>query len=248
MNVSTTAPPLSVQWVKRDEGSWLARSFEATALSPPDSGFTDRIERLAEETNRLGEQRLWEGYATVRGERYSNQPPPFRRADQVRTQKQMGNLFTCLVQRRRPAVVVEFGTAFGVSGMYWLAGLELNDFGQLLTFEPNGAWATVAQGNLAAVGQRFRLVNGTFEERVEAELGSGDRIDVAFIDAIHTSAFVRPQFELVAHHLASDGLILFDDIDFSSEMQSCWNGIAREQNVVASASLAGRVGIVELSL
>lgn len=114
----------------------------------------------------------------------------------------MGNLFANLVKKRKPSVIVEFGTAFGVSGMYWIAGLEANNYGELLTFEPNKVWAEIARKNLSAIGSRFQLVIGTFEENIDLYLGHDRRIDIAFIDAIHTSEFVIPQFKLVIDRLA----------------------------------------------
>jgi predicted O-methyltransferase YrrM len=242
----TMTSELVIDWVKRDAGSWLMQRLDVGGFTPPESQFAASIEALAADANRLGPRPLWHGYATADGERYSDQPPPFRSADQVRTGRQMGNLFTFLVRQRRPKIVVEFGTAFGVSGMYWLAGLELNNHGELLTFEPNMDWAGIARNNLKAIGERFRLMSGTFEDQIDRELHTHDRIDIAFIDAIHTCAFVRPQFELVTARLASNGLVLFDDIDFSSDMKACWERIARGDGVLASATVANRVGIVEM--
>ncbi len=68
---------------------------------------------------------------------------------------------------------------------------------------------------------------------------------LAFIDAIHTSAFVEPQFELVARRLSPGGLIVLDDIDFSPDMWSCWQKLREDRRVLASAEL-DRVGLVEL--
>lgn len=203
---------------------------------------------LARETERLGAQPLWEGYSKA-----NNYPWPVgkgvsRTPDQVRITGLLGNLFTWLVTQRNPVVVVEFGTAFGVSGMYWLAGLEANGIGELLTFEPNEAWARIAEKNLSAISNRFELTIGTFEANIENSLRNERRIDLAFIDAIHTSEFLMPQFKLVADRLAPNGIVIFDDIDFSQDMRSCWGRIRLDNRIAASAEVdaEGRgVGIVE---
>ena len=67
---------------------------------------------------------------------------------------------------------------------------------------------------------------------------------IAFIDAIHTSEFVGPQFELVAARLSPGGLVLLDDIDFSPDMRSCWEKIRADRRLSASVEV-DRVGIVE---
>jgi len=97
-----------------------------------------------------------------------------------------------LVQKRKPEIIVEFGTAFGVSGMYFLAGLNLNKKGKLLTFDPNTVWAKLAKDNLSKISDRFKLTNGTFEDNIDNVLPEGQHIDIAFIDAIHTKEFVLP--------------------------------------------------------
>jgi len=211
-----------------------------------ETGQAGRIEELAADAEAAGPLPLWEGYAAV-----ENYPYPVRDAtrssDGVRIDRGMGNFFAYLVEETAPETVLEIGAAFGVSGMYWLAGLTASGRGELVTFEPNGAWAAVARQNLAAIGSRFRLVAGTFEENLEAALPRSRRIDIAFIDGIHTAAAIEGQFALLAPRMRPDGLVLFDDTDFSPEMTSSWRAIATSERVAASALLAGRVGIVELS-
>jgi predicted O-methyltransferase YrrM len=154
----------------------------------------------------------------------------------------MGKLFSWLAKERNPAHVVEFGTAFGVSGMYWLAGMET---GHLHTFEPNPDWAEFAKANLSAISPRFTLTSGTFEDQGPRVLQPGS-VDIAFIDAIHTSEFVDRQYEVLKPLMAPGSLILFDDLLFSQDMTDCFDRIAREPHLTASARLGRRVGVIEL--
>lgn len=234
-------PAISVQWVRRGEGSWLADALGEKRIAGPRNPYSDRIEACAQETQAQGAQPLWEGYGG------HNARGTTRLPDQVRTAADWGNLYTALVRKRQPDLIVEFGTAFGVSGMYFLAGLEANAKGQLLTFEPNQIWAGIAAKNLASIGSRFRLVAGTFEEQVGASMASGQQIDMAFIDAIHTREFVLAQLQIVLGRAAPGAIIILDDIDFSDSMRACWNEVSMDPRFVASAALGNRVGIVELS-
>lgn len=229
---------VSVTWTRRSPDSWLAKQYPEPFTRPEEVGLTDTIERIAAATNKSGPQPLWSGYpAQARG--------ATRLANQVRTTRVMGNLFAGLIRRRKPEVVVEFGTAFGVSGMYWLAGLEANGKGELLTFEPNEVWANIAKRNLSQISDRFTSVVGTFEDNVNTYLARGRTIDVAFIDAIHTREFVLPQLKLVESRLSPGGLIVLDDLNFSDEMQAVWNEVAADERFAASASFGSRVGILE---
>ena len=232
---------LEINWIKKED-SWLLDNFKGPIVPIPKALMREKIEELAHLANQLGPKPLWEGY-----ENLQNYPRDVkeatRTANQVRTQAKVGDFYAHLVQKRKPSVVVY--TAFGVSGMYWLSGLEGNNFGELLSFDPNEVWAEIARKNLSGISNRFQLVNGTFEDNIDAYLGSDRQIDMAFIDAIHTSEFVFSQFEIVVARLAPNGIVLLDDIYFSEDMKYAWKTIALSDRVKASAAIE-RVGIVEL--
>jgi predicted O-methyltransferase YrrM len=219
--------------IVRSEGnSWIGSNLRFQ--HPRKLSAFDVIERLAAETQAVGPQPLWSGY----GEPGS----AARTSEEVRTSTTIGKFFTFLAIERRPQLIVEFGTAFGVSGMYWLAGLEENGAGRLLTFEPNSVWAEIARRNLASVSSRFELIPGTFEANLDAVT---QPIDIAYIDAIHTSEFVIPQLDLVVARSAPGALVVLDDIEFSQDMRDCWQKACTHRDVIAAAQL-GPVGILEV--
>ena len=188
---------------------------------------------------------LWEGF-----EKLEDYPFPVknatRNANQVRVDQKIGNLFYYLVCGKKPEVIVEIGTAFGVSGMYWLSGIEKNSKGKLFTFEPNAIWAKVAEGNLRSISSEFELTVSTFEDEHSKILRASNRIDIAFIDAIHIGEVVHNQFKLISQYTQAGSLVLFDDINFSNDMWKCWKEIASSEKVKASCSFSYRLGIVEL--
>jgi predicted O-methyltransferase YrrM len=231
---------IPVVWRKRQPESWLARHITEAVVRSSPSRFSAKIEALALATHRLGPQPLWQGYGSL------NRFGPTRLPGDVRTAGAMGDVFSALVRARRPEIIVEFGTAFGVSGMYFLAGLEENQAGCLYTFEPNEIWATLARQNLSAVSDRFRLGIGTFEQRVDECLAPDERIELAFIDAIHTPEFVLPQLERVLGKSREGALVILDDINFSPDMQACWQALSQDARFCASLSLSDRVGLLEL--
>lgn len=235
-----TEREIPVRWIRKSDTSWLACQFAGTVIKPKKSPYSDKIERLALETNKLGPQPLWSGYGS------NNAGGPTREPDVVRTSDLIGDFYTCLVKKRRPRIIVEFGTAFGVSGMYFLAGLEINKEGRLLTFDPNHIWAELARKNLSEISQRFNLTIGTFEENIDNCLPEGRAIDIAFIDAIHTKEIVIPQLDIVVKKSSPKALILLDDINFSESMKECWEEVSADKRFSASAALGSRVGILEL--
>jgi predicted O-methyltransferase YrrM len=233
---------ITVDWIREGRDSWMIRHLKAGTMRIREDHRVVQIEQLSVRNDRLGPQEVWPPYLQLKD--YYDQSDR-RTPRQVRCSRQMGNFFSYLVHVRRPDIVVEFGGAFGVSGMYWLSALEDNSRGRLLSFEPNEGWAGIAEKNLAAIGSRFTLVRGTFEENIDIVLNEGERIDIALIDAIHTDEFVLPQFEMVAKRLVSDGLILIDDVHFRG-MNGCFEKIALDPRIRSSAVLCDHVGMVEL--
>ena len=145
--------------------------------------------------------------------------------------------------------MVEFGSAFGVSGMYFCAGLEASQTGHLYTFEINRDWADIAERNIRSVSDRFTITRGAFEEEV-ASVVAGP-IDLALVDGIHTYEFVTRQFEILKPRMSRAGLIAFDDIDFAkpgTRMHEAWTDIAGTDEIVAAVEVQGRLGLVELGL
>lgn len=234
-----------IHWLRRDPNAWICRNLPRRMIRLGTPEKEDAIARAAATTHELGPQTLWEGYKAVENYKFEVRDAT-RLPNQVRIDRELGQLMSHIVVTRKPRVVVEFGAAFGVSGMYWLAGLERIRSGVLLTFEPNTSWAAVARSNMAQISQRFDLTVGTFEANIAGKLADGASIDIAFIDAIHTSEFVFRQFELIVEHAASGAVILIDDIAFSPDMASCWTQLAHDPRARASAVVAHRLGIIEL--
>lgn len=229
---------VSIRWLKRDPDSWCARNIDTDPLVVSKPMADRMIQKRIKQTEVLGEYALWEGYGQVGAK---------RDAKAVSTKRSIGCFYACLARWRQPGVVVEFGSAFGVSGMYWLAGIEERGCGELLSFEVNTEWSRIARENLDAISDRFRLTVGTFEDHIAIRLGGRKLIDIALIDAIHTSEFVSRQFEIVMSHLRPDGIVLLDDIDFSPDMAACWKRLAGDPRVLSSFEVDGHVGVLEMT-
>ncbi|WBU63121.1 O-methyltransferase [Paracoccus aerodenitrificans] len=203
----------------------------------------ERIEARIEATARLGEFPLWEKYREVENYARPVSENETRSIKQVRSAALTSRFYAWLVTQKRPNVVVEFGAAFGASGMYWLAGLESVGKGSLFSFEPNAEWFPIAQDNFRAISPRSHLVNGTFEDNVDVIDGAPE---IIFIDAIHTRDFVMAQFAIVKSIAAPGALVIFDDINFSKDMKNCWAEIVSDQSHQAVWEISKRVGMIEL--
>lgn len=164
----------------------------------------------------------------------------------MRTSYEVGNLYAHLVRSLKPTVLVEFGAAFGVSGMYFLSGIAEAGCGFLYSFEPNSEWANIAKKNMARISHLFQVTYGTFEDSVESVIEQDERIDLAFIDAIHERDFVMTQLEIVLARSSGQCVVMIDDIDFSDGMRSAWKDIAADARFANAVQIGNRVGVVEL--
>ena len=215
-------------------------TFTAEAF---DGEIVQIIEARIANTAKLGKLPLWEGYRQVKDYARPVAEDEARSIKQVRSAALTSRFYAWLVTQKRPEIVVEFGAAFGASGMYWLAGLEAANHGRLFSFEPNPDWFPIAKGNLGAISPRGQIINGTFEDNLGVIDGAPA---ITIIDAIHTRDFVLAQFALVKSICAPGALVIFDDIDFSADMKACWTEIAADPAHQAVWQIGNRVGMIEM--
>jgi predicted O-methyltransferase YrrM len=213
------------------------------AFNAANSEVFEDIEATIKRTNDLGKLPLWKEYKNVENYGRVIDDTPKRRMQDVRTKAEFCQFYTWLVSQMKPAAVLEFGAAFGASGMYWLAGLNLCERGKMYSFEPNEIWSPIARANFDTVSDRHVLTLGTFEDNIDLIT---DKVNIALIDAIHTRDFVMSQFELVRRVADKGALVLFDDINFSDDMKACWSEISQSDEFLSVWQLSSRVGIVEL--
>lgn len=189
------------------------------------------IEAIAATTNEIGAQPLAPEY---------DLPDTFS-PDEVRSPSSQGDLYAYLVAERDPQIVVEFGSAFGVSGMYFATALQR---GRLYSFEINPDWADIAERNIKTITDRFSLIRGAFEDHVDDIPAP---VDIALVDGIHEYDFVMKQWEILKPRMSPGGLVLFDDITYCGGMREAWREIRADPVVADSVALWHRLGIVELT-
>lgn len=207
---------------------------------PKPTMMENTIARRITHTSEQGPQPLWRGYQNVRD--YPTWHTPDRNVHDVGMPKAIGLLVMHMVRQVKPSVVVEVGTAFGISGMYFLAATYPGAV--LITFEPNGVWRDLAISNLLSVSDQFESVLGTFEDNISHL--NGRRIDFAFLDAIHTRDHVMTQYELVLNHASAECVVLVDDINFSEDMRRCWEELLQRPEVVSAIDCDDRLGVLQL--
>lgn len=147
-----------------------------------------------------------------------------------------------LLREYKPENCIEMGTCLGISAAYQAAALQLNGVGKLVTLEGANALAEIARENLSRFGLRnVEVVQGRFLDTLGDVIMQGG-IDYVFIDGHHDEEATRTYFRQLLPHLASEALLVFDDISLYSGLRRAWNDIAEDEAVRFSLDL-GALGI-----
>lgn len=92
-----------------------------------------------------------------------------------------GTFLYQLVRAMRPALIVEFGTSFGISAVHLAAGARDNGVGRVVTTELSESKARAAAGNIAAAGLA-ELVEIRSGDAHETLRDGHDPIDLLLLD------------------------------------------------------------------
>ena len=121
-----------------------------------------------------------------------------------------GRLLYTLVRAARPALVVEFGTSFGISTLHLAAAVRDNGTGRVITTELSAAKARAARETFAATGldDVITLLAGDARETlVDLPASPG----VVLLDG--WKDLCLPILRLLEPSLESGALVVADDID-----------------------------------
>jgi predicted O-methyltransferase YrrM len=138
---------------------------------------------------------------------------------------EVGRLLYVLVRCRRPALVVEFGTSFGLSAIHLAAALRDNGCGHLVTTEQNASKASRAAQHLMEAG---------LSDLVEIRQGDAfqtlagiDGIDLLLLDG--WKPLYLPLLRQLEPALCPGCLIIADDIIALSDQLSPYLAYVRDR-------------------
>lgn len=124
-----------------------------------------------------------------------------------------GRLLYALVRAARPALIVEFGTSFGISTLHLAAAVADNGTGRIVSTELSGDKVTAARSNLEQAG----LAGTTVVEHgdaLEILADLHEPVDLLLIDGWKELSV--PVLELLEPRLTPGALVVADDTTFES--------------------------------
>ncbi len=137
--------------------------------------------------------------------------------------------------------VLEIGSGTGISTLYLASAQGVK---HLVSLEGNTSLANVAKEQLQQPGfSHSEILLGNFDSTLSVALGKLSHVDLAFIDGNHQKLPTIEYYEAILPYTHNDSVLVFDDINWSPEMQEAWQAIIARPEVTLSLDLH-RLGFV----
>ncbi|HEX4887868.1 MAG TPA: class I SAM-dependent methyltransferase [Luteibaculaceae bacterium] len=152
------------------------------------------------------------------------------------------HFFYRLAQWNKSTKILELGTQLGVTT--WVFAQAVGPEGRVVSIEGNPAMMAKARTLLDQWSQ-VELLEGSFDE-VLPDLLQAERFDLIYIDGNHTYEATVRYFDWLVASQRGEGVLIFDDINWSAEMQRAWRYIENHPQAYYTVDLF-QVGLVFLS-
>lgn len=140
-----------------------------------------------------------------------------------------------LVDHFQPATILEFGTSLGISTAYLASA---NSKAKVITMEGCDEIAAVAKNTFENLElKNIELVIGNFDNVLPGILNSTKQLDFVFFDGNHRKEPTLSYFNQCLEKATEKSVFIFDDINWSAEMQEAWTEIKNHPRVTVTLDL-----------
>ncbi|GAB5550867.1 MAG: class I SAM-dependent methyltransferase [Saprospiraceae bacterium] len=147
----------------------------------------------------------------------------------------IGQYLFKIIHTYKPEIMLELGTAVGISTIYQAAAALGGD---LISIEGNPALVQVAEAEITQLGlPNISLINGKFSEVLPELLDELPQVDYVFLDGHHDKAARLEYFEMLLPKLTENSILVFSDIYWSKGMQEAWEILIKHPKVRLSIDL-----------
>ena len=131
--------------------------------------------------------------------------------------------------------ILELGTSVGISTLFMAMGASSS---KIISIEGCNELAEVAKRNLARCNiDNTEIIQGDFDTSLNAVRETGFRPSLVFVDGNHRKGPVMRYFSLLKELITAESVIIFDDINYSVEMNKAWNEIKSDLQVSVSIDI-----------
>ena len=148
--------------------------------------------------------------------------------------KQCKRLFR-LVEHYKPKHILELGSSLGIATSYMA---KANNASKVVSIEGDPKVADLASKTYQQLGaENVELIVGSFKDKLPQVLQDLESIDLAFIDGHHTYEATLAYAQVVHPYINDGGILVFDDINWSSGMRKAWSEVKQLPGVTLSVDL-----------
>jgi predicted O-methyltransferase YrrM len=132
----------------------------------------------------------------------------------------LGHLCYMACRMLQPEIVIETGTAYGITSAFLLSALRENGGGRLISIDlpPMGRDADRFVGHFIPEDLRssWQLIRGSSSQHLSGLLTRTGHVNMFVHDSLHTYRNMIREFDSVCAHLSRPGIVVADDIDGNS--------------------------------
>ena len=144
-----------------------------------------------------------------------------------------------ITKRLTSPYFLEIGTNLGVSGTYILEALKSKKNSQLYTMEGLPQLCEIAQNQFSKISNnsKYKIYEGLYKNTFPKLLMDNKNFNIVFIDGNHKKEPTIKYFIDLQAKLSSPAIIIFDDINWSLDMQKVWKIVKSNKNVSYSIDM-----------
>jgi len=135
----------------------------------------------------------------------------------------------------KPATILEFGTAAGISTLYLATGYPES---KVITMEGCVGLSSIARKCFEKRNlKNIEVVNGNFDSSLPQILENIDKLGLVFFDGNHRESPTMNYFNQCIEHSDENSVFIFDDIHWSPGMERAWKKIKEDKRVSITIDL-----------
>ncbi|MGB7394937.1 MAG: class I SAM-dependent methyltransferase [Pricia sp.] len=138
-----------------------------------------------------------------------------------------------LAKKTKASNILEIGTNLGISGSYTLESIRDYPNAKLTTMEGLPQLCKISGKQFASLvpSDKYDIIEGLFDTTFPKLLTDAIQFDLLFIDGNHQKEPTLHYFEALKNKINSPAIFVFDDINWSSDMQEAWEIIKNDSGV-----------------
>ena len=156
-------------------------------------------------------------------------------------------LYLLTKELRHPSVL-EIGTNLGISGSYILEALKNKENSMFITMEGVPAFCDIASNQFKKIAssKNYAIHQGLYQLTFPKLVSKNASFNLVFIDGNHKKNPTIQYFNELKSCLIYPSIFIFDDINWSTEMQEAW-GIIKSDKTISYSIDMFKWGIVILN-